>query len=417
MLLLALTGAGIGLSAACWGLARIPNLVLAPRAFLVLFSLAFLAYGAGALAAYPLRSRRSVAMILAIGIVARLILLPTSPTLSTDAYRYVWDARVASAGIDPYAYPPAAPELAGLRDANIYPNLNHPTWQTVYPPPAQAFFRAVYWIAPDNVAAMKLALGIAELLALAALVLLLQALDLPLGRLTIYAWNPLLLVEVWGSGHLDALVLATVTAAALASARRRDNVAAVLLGLGTLVKLYPAVLYLLLPRRRRASVVAVFTSVVAAGVIFTGSPDHWPFAPIGRFVRDEYFNPGLVRSFVNEPMLALAATAAWVIAVAWRGGAAHLAVRAVPLVTGVIVLGPNVFPWYAVWLVPLLAITPSVPLIVFTGTVAFAYTFFISQPWAIPWWARLVEGAPLGLAAARELRAFSVEARRASDRS
>ena len=45
MLLLALTGAGIGLSAACWGLARIPNLVLAPRAFLVLFSLAFLAYG------------------------------------------------------------------------------------------------------------------------------------------------------------------------------------------------------------------------------------------------------------------------------------------------------------------------------------------------------------------------------------
>ncbi len=417
MLLLALTGAGIGLSAACWGLARIPNLVLAPRAFLVLFSLAFLAYGAGTLAAYHLRSRRSVALILAIGIVARLILLPTSPSLSTDAYRYVWDARVASAGIDPYAYPPAAPELAGLRDANIYPNLNHPTWQTVYPPPAQAFFRAVYWIAPDSVATMKLALGIAELLALAALVLLLRTLDLPLGRLTIYAWNPLLLVEVWGSGHLDALVLATVTVAALASARRRDDVAAVLLGLGTLVKLYPAVLYLLLPRRRRASVVAVFTSVVAAGVILTGSPDHWPFAPIGRFVRDEYFNPGLVRSFVNEPMLALAATAAWVIAVAWRGGAAHLAVRAVPLVTGVIVLGPNVFPWYAVWLVPLLAITPSVPLIVFTGTVAFAYTFFISQPWAIPWWARLVEGAPLGLAAARELRAFSVEARRASGRS
>ena len=183
------------------------------------------------------------------------------------------------------------------------------------------------------------------------------------------------------------------------------------------MKLYPAVLYLLLPRRRRASVVALFTSVLAAGVIVTGGPDHWPFAPIARFVRDEYFNPGLVRSFVNEPMLALATTAAWVIAVAWRGGAAHLAVRAVPLVTGVIVLGPNVFPWYAVWLVPLVAVTPSVPLIVFTGTVAFAYTFFISQPWAIPWWARLVEGAPLGLAAARELRAFSVDAHRASDRA
>jgi hypothetical protein len=120
-----------------------------------------------------------------------------------------------------------------------------------------------------------------------------------------------------------------------------------------------------------------------------------------------------VRSLVNEPALALAATAAWVIAVAWRGGAAHLAERAVPLVVGFIVLAPNVFPWYVVWLVPLLAITPSVPLILFTGTVAFAYTFFLFEPWAIPWWARLIEVAPLGVVVARELHAVSGEARRA----
>jgi alpha-1,6-mannosyltransferase len=413
VLLLALTAAGIGLSAACWGLARVPNLVLAPGAFLLLFSLAFVAYGCGALVAYRLSGRREIALILAIGVLTRLILLPTSPSLSTDAYRYVWDARVASAGIDPYAYPPAAPEVAGLRDSRIYPNLNHPTWQTVYPPPAQAFFRTVYWIAPDSLTAMKLALGIAELLALAALLLLLLTLDLPAGRLAIYAWNPLLIVEIWGSGHLDALVLAAVTAAALASARRRDALAAVLLGLGTLVKLYPATLFLLLPGRRRLSVIAAFLGIVTASVVVTGGPDRWPFGPIGRYVRDEYFNPGLVRSFVNEPMLALAATAAWAIAVAWRGGGAHLAARAVSLVTGVIVLGPSVFPWYVVWLIPLLAVTPSISLIAFTGTVAFAYAFFISQPWAIPWWARLVEVAPLGFAAARQLGALSMEAHRA----
>jgi Glycosyltransferase family 87 len=406
VLLLALSGAGIGLIAACWGLARVPNLVLAPGAFLVLFSLAFLAYGCGALAAFHLRSRLAVAVIIAVGLVARAILLPTSPSLSTDAYRYVWDARVAMAGIDPYAYPPVAPEVVGLRDSSIYPKLNHPTWQTVYPPPAQAFFRAVYWIAPDSVIAMKVALGVAELFAVATVVLLLRTLDLPAGRLAIYAWNPLLLVEVWGSGHLDALVLATVTAAALASARRRDNLAAALLGLGTVLKLYPAILFALLPGRRRASVVAAFASVVAAFVIATGGLDRWPLAPIGRYVRDEYFNPGLVRSFVNEPTLALAVTAAWVIAIAWRGGATHLAERAVPLVSGFIVFAPSVFPWYAVWLVPLLAVAPSVPLIAFTGTVAFAYAFFLSEPWAIPWWARLVEVAPLGFAVARGLRAF-----------
>jgi hypothetical protein len=135
-------------------------------------------------------------------------------------------------------------------------------------------------------------------------------------------------------------------------------------------------------------------------------------APIGRYVRDEYFNPGLVRSLVDEPLLTLAVTAAWVIVFAWRGAAAHLAERAAPLAAGFVVLAPNVFPWYAGWLVPLLAVTPSVPLIAFTGSVAFAYTFFLVEPWAIPGWARLIEVAPLGLAVARYLHALSVEGRR-----
>src|SRR5437899_10566304 len=124
---------------------------------------------------------------------------------------------------------------------------------------------------------MKLALGTPGLRALSALVLLLRTLALPPGRLAIYAWNPLLLVEIWGSGHLDALVLAAVTAAALASARRRDGLAAVLLGLGTLVKLYPAVLYLLLPRRRSASVAGAFERVVAPADIVSGGLDPWPW--------------------------------------------------------------------------------------------------------------------------------------------
>lgn len=408
MRLFVLTGAGILLSAACWELARVPDLVGAPRTFLVLFTLAFLAYACGVLAAFDLRGHLGEAMILTIAVVTRLLLLPAPPSLSTDAYRYVWDARVSRAGVNPYAYPAAAPEVAGLRDSSIYPKLNHPTWQTVYPPVAQVFFRAVYRIAPDSVRAMKLAFGLAELLALTALVLLLRTLGLPAGRLVIYAWNPLLLVEIWGSGHLDALVLATVVAAALASARRRDDLAAALLGIGTLVKLYPAILFLLLPGRSRGRVAGLFASVVIAGSIATGGVGGWPVGPVARYVRDEYFNPGLVRTFVNSPLLAVAVATAWVVAIAWRNGTRSLTVRAVPLLAGFIVLSPNVFPWYAVWLVPFLAVRPSVPWIGFTGTVAFAYSFFLFEPWTIPLWARLVEGAPLAIAAAVALRALAM---------
>ena len=405
--MLGLAGAGLVLTAACWALARVPNLALAPRTFLALFTVAWLAYACGAFLSFRVGARLTVGVILAVGILSRALLLPALPSLSTDAYRYVWDARVSSAGIDPYAYAPAAPEVAGLRDASIYPRLNHATWRTVYPPVAQAVFLGVYRFVPDSVLALKVAFGVAELLGLAVLAVLLRTLGIPLGRLTIYAWNPLLLVEVWGSGHLDALVLAAVIAAALASARRRDGIAAVLLGLGTLVKVYPVVLLLLLPGRRRASVLAMFASVVIAGTIAAGGLGRWPIMPIWRYVADEYFNPGLVRALVNEPLLALAVTAAWVLVIAWRGRPGSLAERAMPMVAGVIVLGSNVFPWYVVWLIPFLPVTPSVPWIVFTGTVGFAYSFFLSEPWTIPLWARLVEVAPLAIAGVVKLRGAS----------
>ena len=38
------------------------------------------------------------------------------PILSSDVYRYVWDGRVEAAGINPYRYVPADPQLAPLRD-------------------------------------------------------------------------------------------------------------------------------------------------------------------------------------------------------------------------------------------------------------------------------------------------------------
>ena len=63
-------------------------------------------------------------------------------------------------------------------------------------------------------------------------------------------------------------------------------------------------------------------------------------------------------------------------------------------------LSPNIFPWYGVWLVPFLAVAPSAPWIAFTGSVMFAYAFFLQQPWAMPPWARVVEFAPLAVGAA-----------------
>ncbi|MBI2161938.1 MAG: DUF2029 domain-containing protein [Candidatus Rokubacteria bacterium] len=400
----ALLGSG-GLVAACLALARVPNLVEAPRTFLVLWGLAFAAYALGAVAVQRVPGRRALGLVLLVAGGCRLALLPAPPTLSTDAYRYVWDARVARAGFSPWAYPATAPELAGLRDQAIYPRLNHPGWRSLYPPGAQAFFSAVHALLPDSVRAMKAALTLAELATLAALLWLLAALGLPLVRAAIYAWNPLVLVEVWGSAHLDALAILCVVLAVRAAVGERHALAGALLGAGALVKLYPAALLPLLVARligraRVAPTVPAFLGVVCLGYApaLVGGVDALGSLP--RYVAEEHFNPGLVRTLLDAGEPSVAAAALWILAVAWWRRTRPLPEAAVWLVGGFVLLSPNIFPWYVLWLVPFLALAPSVAWIAFTGTVALAYTFFLQQPWAVPAWARVLEFAPLAAGAA-----------------
>lgn len=388
---------GLGLIGACALIARIPNLVTSPGLFLLYFCLALLCYAAGVWRLPASDDLRWVAVVVSIGIIARLVLLPAVPTLSTDAYRYVWDARVAHAGISPYAYPPAAKELESLRDAEVFPRLNHPTWRTIYPPGAQAFFQAVYRLQPDSVLAMKVAVGLMELIGLAAVLGLLRAGGRPLTHAVIYAWNPLVLVEVWGMGHLDGLVVPAVVGAAWATVRGRHALAGALLGVGALVKLYPAALLPLLPTGAWLLALPSFAAVMLTGYVpglLAGTP---VLGSLPRYVAEEYFNPGLLRSVVEAPAMAVASAAVWVLAVSVVRRATPLPTRAVALIGGLLLLSPNLFPWYVVWLVPFLAWAPSVPWIAFTGTVVFAYSFFLQQPWAVPGWARALQFAPLML--------------------
>ena len=392
--------AGTGLVVACAILARIPNLVEAPGRFLVLVVVAFACYAAGIWRLAARQGPRRLLVITIVAVAARLVLAPISPTLSTDVYRYVWDARVAHAGISPYRFAPWATELEPLRDADVFPRLNHPTWRTIYPPGAQLFFQAVYRLRPDSVAAMKLAIGLAELIGLAAVVGLLRASGRPVSQLVIYAWNPLVLIEVWGMGHLEGLVVPAVAGAAWAALRGRYAGAGVLLGLGALVKLYPAALFPLLPvaawPAAGSAVLAVFLAGYAPSWI-GGAP---AVGSLPRYVAEEYFNPGLLRTVLDVPALTLAAMAVWVLVVSATRRDAMLPARAVLLIGGLTLLSPNIFPWYVVWLVPFLAVAPSAPWIAFTGSVMFAYAFFLERPWAVPSWARLVEFAPLVVGAA-----------------
>jgi hypothetical protein len=96
-------------------------------------------------------------------------------------------------------------------------------------------------------------------------------------------------------------------------------------------------------------------------------------------------------------------TLALAFTLAWRRTEPVAAATAV--VVASLLLAPNVLPWYALWLLPLLVLRDEPAALLFTGTVALAYVVYpewqSGEPWKLGWGWRALEYAPCGIVAAR----------------
>ena len=95
--------------------------------FLVAFVAAFILYGVATILVLKMNARSARRLIIAIfgiALILNALLVFTSPSLSDDMYRYVWDGRVQAQGISPYSYAPDDLELFGLRDRSVWRFIN-----------------------------------------------------------------------------------------------------------------------------------------------------------------------------------------------------------------------------------------------------------------------------------------------------
>jgi hypothetical protein len=190
-----------------------------------------------------LSERRALWSVLILAAIFRGMLLFAHPH-STDVYRYVWDGRVQAAGINPYRYVPADNALEALRegDKTIYPNINRKTYaHTIYPPMAQA----IYFLATrvsETVTFMKLTLLLFDALVIWAILQLLRARGQPAPLVALYAWHPLPIWEVAGSGHIDIAAVAFVMLSLVAAERGSRIAAGVALAAGFATKYFPLAL-------------------------------------------------------------------------------------------------------------------------------------------------------------------------------
>lgn len=316
-------------------------------------------------------------LILAFALLPRLVLLTSWPALSDDLYRYIWDGKVQAAGIDPYRYPPSAPELATLRDP-LWTPINQKAQRTPYPPTAELVFAAVYRLAPDSVKAQQVAATGADLLAIGALLLLLTRLGLPRERVLLYAWHPLPMLHFAHSAHNDALMIAALLLALAlahpdhvpgAGAFRRAG-SGLALAVAALVKLIPALLVPLLIRRWRV----VGTLAFGAGVLALAAPYRFAWRGLlsglgteaGQAVFNDSVHYVLVRLAARltthaatlTGLLTAGLLGATAVALAWRGGASgrDLARNTAILLGLALLLNAVVEPWYLTWLLPFIAL-------------------------------------------------------------
>jgi hypothetical protein len=408
---------GLLLAVAFVGMRGLGDLFDHARAFVGLFVVAGVGYALAVawIVRRPPAGRGALLAIVGAGVAFRLILLPTAPTLSTDLYRYLWDGRIAAAGVSPYRYPPSAPELASFRDAAVYPRLNHDGWLTIYPPGAQLLFAAMARWAPAGVVAFKTVLVAFDLLTIGLLVAWLSAVGRPPVWVLVYAWHPLAVVEIAGSGHLDAVVLTATVAALWAAGRGREGWAGALVGGAALVKLHPLLLLAAVGGRRPGRAIAAGVGVVLAGYALYAGDGLAVLGSLGRYLTEEHFNPG-IRGALEVGLaplgsaghqaarwLPLAALAGLTVAVA-RARAAPAWWRALWLIGGYLLATPNLFPWYALWIVPVLAVTPSWPWLYLSWAVGLTYVILAEPVWHLPAWVPAAEFGPLALGLALALR-------------
>jgi alpha-1,2-mannosyltransferase len=331
-----------------------------------------------------LAPRRAIWLVLGGGAVLQVVALSGPPVTSDDDFRYVWDAKVQLAGIDPYRYPPAAAQLAHLRDGFLFPHeqpcpyhrladggctrINRPAARTIYPPVAQAAFVALRVLSlgghgghlPLQIAAAAGALLIGWLLARSAL-----ARRRPIWTVALWAWCPITAMELGNNAHLEWLAVLLSLLALTAAGRGRWAAAGALLGAGVATKIYPGVLAAVIARRRPWPVLAAGIGVVAVSYL----PHVLAVGPnvvgyLQSYLRESGYDSGagfrLIRIAVPAhaaPLLALLIMTG-MLAWAWRHAAAREpAELALAVVAAAIVVTTPSLPWYTLLLLALAALT------------------------------------------------------------
>ena len=322
-------------------------------------------------------SRELLVLALAFSAAFRAPLLVRAVDAQSDMVRYIYDGRLQRLGYNPYLVIPADPAMAATHtdETRQMPSIRA---RTPYPAAAQWFFRLVVTI-HESSRAMKLALVACDLLTIAVLLAWLTSTNRSPWLALMYAWNPLVILEVAHSGHIDALGALWIAVSAWMLSTGRGLRASIAFVLAVATKLLPIVLLPLFWKRIRVRDAIAGVIVLAMLYLPFASAGTLPLGAVPNVVQYIRFNGPVFKLFAwlltPEAAAAIAVLAGLAVA-GWmrlNTSADDPSAWGWPMAVS-LACAPVVYPWYLLYLTPFLFARSCAALVAWTFTALAVYT-------------------------------------------
>ena len=370
----------------------------------------------------------------------RGLLLLAMPQLSDDVYRFVWDGRLLAHGFNPYLSLPAqilptpVAAIAGL-DPTLFGLLNSPNYFTVYPPLNQAIFGLAAWLAPHslfwNVIWLRIPILLAEGGTLWLMVRLLRRLNKNPNLALWYGLNPLVILELTGNLHFEAIMLFFGLLAAwwLLRGALMASAAAFALAIGT--KLLPLLLLPLVVHRLGWTKGLMYTVLAGGLTVMLFAPfasldlARNVFSSINLYFQKFEFNASVyyvlraigywIKGYNTIGRVGLGLSVATTLSILWiafRWQKAPVPTQALATLTVYFALATTVHPWYITTLVGVSVFSRFRYPLVWSAVIPLSYFTYQTRPYRENLWLTALEYGVVGLVAAWEFWPENLRQRR-----
>lgn len=192
----------------------------------------------------------SLRHLLYFSIVCRAIFIFSIPILSDDYFRFLWDGHLINMGINPFLALPSALIQQAVISGNdimqfLYAHMNSQDYFSVYPTIMQGGFLLATWLFPDSIKSPVIVFHfiilLAELGTIYFALKILKIIQLPSKNILWYVLNPLVIIELSGNLHFEALMIFFCAASIYFLLKQKALPSAIFLSLAIATKLLPLI--------------------------------------------------------------------------------------------------------------------------------------------------------------------------------